>query len=148
MRMTVWVRPVALTALFAILATGSAAQTTAVDPHHPNGTTTQAAPPSGAEGTAGDGGQSGHRGMMPGGMMGQGMMGPGMTMGRGMTGEMSMMPMRGLVMKIMFAIADANGDGSLSFEEVSVIHKRIFDRVDANKDGNVFPEEVQAFVRP
>ncbi len=144
MRMTAWLRPAALTALFAIVAAGSAAQTTAVDPHHPDGTPTQAAPPSGAEGKAGEGGQSG---MMPGGMMGPGMMGQGMT-GQGMMGGMPMMPMRGHMMKIMFAIADANGDGGLSFEEVSAIHKRIFDRVDANKDGNVFPEEIQTFMRP
>ena len=50
-------------------------------------------------------------------------------------------------MKIMFAIADANGDGGLSFDEVTTIHKRIFDRVDTNKDGKVTPEEMQAFMR-
>ena len=50
-------------------------------------------------------------------------------------------------MKIFFAIADANGDGGLSFDEVTAIHKRIFDRVDANKDGRATPEEIQAFIR-
>lgn len=55
--------------------------------------------------------------------------------------------MRGHMMKIMFAIADADGDGALSFEEVTAIHKRIFDEVDANKDGKVTPEEMQAFMR-
>ena len=39
----------------------------------------------------------------------------------------------GHAMKIMFAIADADGDGALSFEEVTVIHKRIFDKVDAQQ---------------
>ena len=57
------------------------------------------------------------------------------------------MGMPGHMMKIMFAIADVNGDGALSFEEVTTIHKRIFDRVDANKDGKVTPEEVQSFMR-
>ena len=33
------------------------------------------------------------------------------------------------------------------FEEVTVIHKRIFDKVDADNDGKVTPEEVQAFMR-
>jgi Ca2+-binding EF-hand superfamily protein len=70
-----------------------------------------------------------------------GMMQPGMT-GQSMTGMPGPAPM-----KIFFAIADANGDGGLSFDEVTAIHKRIFDRVDANKDGNVRPEEVQAFMR-
>ena len=65
----------------------------------------------------------------------------------GMTGGMPMMGLRGHRMKIMFAIADTNGDGALSFEEVTAIHKRIFDRVDANKDGKVTPEEIQPFMR-
>jgi hypothetical protein len=47
----------------------------------------------------------------------------------------------------MFAIVDANGDGALSFEEVTIIHKRIFDRVDVNKDGKVTPEEVRSFLQ-
>ncbi|THK39582.1 EF-hand domain-containing protein [Ensifer sp. MPMI2T] len=75
------------------------------------------------------------------------MMGRGM-MRRGMMGHMPMMAMRGHMMKIMFAIADADGDGSLSFDEVTAIHKRIFDKVDANKDGKVSTEEIQAFMRP
>ena len=73
-------------------------------------------------------------------MMG-GMMQPGMM------GAMPMMGMRGHMMKVMFAIADVDGDGALSFEEVTAIHKRIFDKVDADKDGKVTPEEVQAFMR-
>ena len=55
--------------------------------------------------------------------------------------------MRGHMMKIMFAIADADGDRALSFEEVSTIHKRIFDRVDADKNAKVTPEEMQTFMR-
>jgi len=47
-------------------------------------------------------------------------------------------------MKIMFAIADTDEDGALSFEEVTAIHKRIFDAVDAN-NGKVTPEEIWAF---
>jgi hypothetical protein len=88
-------------------------------------------------------------GMGP-GMMRQGQgMGPmqGQAMGQGRMGEMPMTGMHGHTMKIMFAIADVNGDGGLSFEEVTTIHKRIFDTVDANKDGKVTSEEVQAFMR-
>src|SRR5215207_3529954 len=76
---------------------------------------------------------------------------PGMTrpglMGQGMMGGMPMMGPRGHMMKVMFAIADTNGDGALSFEEVTAVHKRIFDRVDANKDGKVTIEEMQTFMR-
>jgi hypothetical protein len=75
-----------------------------------------------------------------------GMMRPGM-MGHGMMGGMPMMGPRGHMMKVMFAIADTNGDGALSFEEVTAVHKRIFDRVDANKDGKVTVEEMQTFMR-
>ena len=107
---------------------GSAAQTTIADPHRPD-----AAPP-------------GQPGMMPPGMMGQGMTGQGMT-GPGMMRHGPMVGRRGHAMKLMFAIADADGDGALSFEEVTVIHKRIFDSVDADDDGKVTAEEVQAFLR-
>ena len=109
------------------------AQTTAADPHHPDTTVAQATPPSGTMGPGmmgqSPGAQPGQTGMM-GGMMQSGMMG-----------------MPGPRMKIMFAIADVNGDGALSFDEVTALHKRIFDRIDANKDGKVTPEELQAFMR-
>jgi len=131
------------------------AQTSAVDPHHPNTTVAQATPPSSTMGQ-GSGAQPGQPGMGQGmmgqgsgtqsgqqGMMGQGMMG-GMPMGR-MRGQMA--GMHGHGMRIMFAIVDANGDGALSFDEVMIIHKRIFDQVDANKDSKVTPEEMQAFMR-
>jgi hypothetical protein len=76
-------------------------------------------------------------------------MGPGMsgTMQPGMMGGMPMMVMHGHMMKVMFAIADVDGDGALSFEEVTTMHKRIFDKVDANRDGKVTPVEFQAFMR-
>ncbi|MEE1612894.1 EF-hand domain-containing protein [Microvirga sp. CF3016] len=122
MTLTILIRAAALAALFAggMTATASA-QTAAADPHHPETMLTQAMPPSG--------------------MMGQGTTGEGM-MGHRMMGMAGPAPM-----KIFFAIADANGDGGLSFDEVTAIHKRIFDRVDANKDGKAMPEEIQAFMR-
>jgi hypothetical protein len=158
MKMTALLRPATLATLVAVASTvGAVAQTTAVDPHHPNPTLAQATPPSGTQGMPWQGGKPGQWGMMPGmgsDMMGQGMMshGAGMMspdmMGPGAMSGMPMMAMRGQMMKIMFAIADANGDGGLSFDEVTAIHKRIFDRVDANKDGKVVLEEVQAFLTP
>ena len=55
--------------------------------------------------------------------------------------------MRGHMMKMMFVIADTDGDGALSFEEVSAIHKRFFDAIDADKDGKMTREELQTFMR-
>ncbi len=128
-----------LAALIAI-AIGSAglalAQEAGTDPHHP--ANAEAAPPAGTDDMTGQG-QNGRPGadLMQGAMMERGMMQPGMPM----------MGMRGHMMKIMFAIADTDGDGALSFEEVTAIHKRIFDAVDANKDGKVTPDEMQAFMQ-
>jgi hypothetical protein len=142
MTLNALLRAAALSAVVAAGPTASAAQPTSADPHHPDTTLAQATPPAAPGGMAGQG-----QGAQPGqpGMMGQGMMG-GM-MQPGMMGGMPMMGMHGHSMRIMFAIADADGDGALSFEEVTAIHKRIFDAVDADKDGKVTPEEVQAFVR-
>lgn len=139
---------------------GALAQATAADPHHPDATATEATTPTEPGGTAtpvqdARPAESGTTppGTTPPGTMGQGMMGPGMMGGMmppGMMGAMPMMPtqlMRGHMMKIMFAVADADGDGGLSFEEISAIHRRIFEAVDADGDGIVTPEEMQAFVR-
>lgn len=153
MTLTALSRTTALAAIIAAgVTTGAAAQTATPDPHHP-GALAQATPPAqpGGTGAQGQGAQPGQSGTMPSGMMGRGMMGQGMMgqgmMQPGMMGAMPMMRMRGHMMKIMFAIADANGDGGLSFEEISAIHKRIFDRVDANKDGKVTPDETRDFMR-
>jgi EF hand len=84
-------------------------------------------------------------------MMAEGMRGMMGTQGEagsmGTSGMMPMMAGRGHMMKVMFAVADTNGDGALSFEEVTLIHKRIFDRVDTNKDGKVTLEELHSFTR-
>lgn len=81
-----------------------------------------------------------------------GMMGPGMGRGmmRGDRGG-SMRPRKmhkhRHMMKIMFAIVDLDGDGALSFEEVSNIHRRIFNAIDANKDDRVTPDEIRDFIQ-
>jgi len=65
-----------------------------------------------------------------------------------MQDQMMEMPMggrRATMIKVIFAIADADGDGSLSFDEISSIHKRIFDVMDADGDGKLTLEELQAF---
>ena len=64
-----------------------------------------------------------------GGMMGHGMMG------------------HSVVMRIIFGLMDANGDGKLSLEEFQAAHERIFKAMDADHDGTVTLEEMQAFMR-
>ncbi|MBX5011044.1 EF-hand domain-containing protein [Rhizobium lentis] len=132
---------IVLAALIAAAGAGLAlAQTNDADPHHPATSGQEASPSDAADGTARQGQEA-----MPGGMdMMQGMMGRNTMMPSGMP----MMAMRGHMMKIMFAVADTDGDGALSFEEVTAVHKRIFDAVDSNKDGKVTTEEIQAFMRP
>jgi hypothetical protein len=86
-------------------------------------------------------------GMGRGSMMGEGMMGRGM-MGRGMTGGM-MGPgmMSPIFMRMMFALMDADGDGTVSLQEFQDAHARIFKAMDANKDGVLSLEEIQGFMR-
>jgi EF hand len=87
------------------------------DQHHPQ----QATP--GREST-GPGGMMG-RGMMGGGMMGRGMMGGGMMMGPP------------IMMRMIFALMDADGDGTISLQEFQAAHERIFKAMDTNKDGRL-----------
>ena len=82
-----------------------------------------------------------------GGMMGHGMMGHGMT-GRGMMGHGQggggTAPM---MMRMIFSLMDADGDGKLSLQEFQAAHERIFKAMDTNKDGFVTLEEMQSFIR-
>jgi hypothetical protein len=142
-------RLTALSTILAVSTTIGAAAQTAAGPPHRNATLAQAPT---AQGQGAPPAQPGmmRPGMMGQGTMGQGMMGQGsdmMMMRPGMMGGMPMMAARGNMMKIMFAVADTDGDGALSFEEIMAVHKRIFDKVDANKDGKATLEEVQAFMR-
>jgi Ca2+-binding EF-hand superfamily protein len=66
-------------------------------------------------------------------MMGHGMMGGG-TMGHE------------LMFRMMFALIDADGDGTISLQEFQQAHERIFKAMDSNKDGQLSPEEMQAFM--
>jgi hypothetical protein len=78
-----------------------------------------------------------------GGMMGRGVMGHEGMMGHGMIGR------RGspFVMRLIFALMDSDGDGTISLEEFQAAHERIFKAMDADKDGTVTLEEMQDFMR-
>jgi EF hand len=69
-----------------------------------------------------------HRGAMM-GMMGHGMM------------------RRGLMMRVIFSLMDADSDGTLSLQEFQTASERIFKAMDADHDGTVTLEEMQAFMR-
>lgn len=133
-----------IAALAAIIAAGTpvVAHAGAPDRQQPYAIVAQAtqSPRSGGTAAQGEEGHAGRPEMMPPGMMHPGMMGGPMS------GMMPMMGMHGPMLKIIFAIADTNGDGALSFEEVTALHKRIFDAMDTNKDGKVTLEEIEAFM--
>ena len=82
-----------------------------------------------------------HPGMM--GMIGGGMMGRGYgyherDRERGMVAPM--------MVRIIFSLMDADGDGKLSLQEFQAAHERIFKAMDTDKDGTVTLEEMQAFI--
>ena len=73
--------------------------------------------------------------------MGQ-MMGP--MMWRGLMGGGVMGPP--FMMRMMFALMDADSDGTISLQEFQAAHERIFKAMDSNKDGKLTVEEMQAFI--
>jgi len=74
--------------------------------------------------------------MMDGRMMGGG------TMGRQERGPVG----AGMMMRMMFSIMDADGDGSITLQEFQAAHERIFRSMDQNKDGRLTMEEMQSFM--
>ncbi len=76
-------------------------------------------------------------GMMGGGMMGGGRMGDGMMRNRAMTGPL---------MRIIFALMDSDGNGTISLQEFQVAHERIFKAMVANKDGVLTLNEMTSFM--
>jgi len=48
-------------------------------------------------------------------------------------------------MRIIFALMDRDGDGTVSLEEFQAAHASIFKAIDADKDGTVSMEEMQSF---
>jgi hypothetical protein len=53
----------------------------------------------------------------------------------------------GMMMRMMFAMMDSDGDGTVSLQEFQAAHERIFKAMDSNKDGRLTLEEIQTFMR-
>jgi Ca2+-binding EF-hand superfamily protein len=53
----------------------------------------------------------------------------------------------GMMMRMLFAMMDSDGDGTVSLQEFQAAHERIFKAMDANKDGRLTVEEIQAFMQ-
>ena len=51
-----------------------------------------------------------------------------------------------IMFRIMFALMDSDGDGTISLPEFQAAHERIFKAMDSNKDGRLTLEEMQAFM--
>ena len=87
-----------------------------------------------------------------GGMMQGNMMGGGDMMGRGMMGPRDIMgggAMRGcspVMFRMIFALMDSDGDGTIELPEFQAAHERIFKAMDSNKDGRLTLEEMQTFM--
>jgi hypothetical protein len=82
------------------------------------------------------------------GMMGPGMMTQAGTMGGDMMrgGMMRHGAMSAPLMRIMFALMDSDGNGTISLQEFQTAHERIFRAMDANKDGALTPDEMHSFM--
>ena len=56
-------------------------------------------------------------------------------------------PQGAMMMRMLFAMMDSDGDGTVSLQEFQSAHERIFKAMDANKDGRLTVEEIQTFMR-
>jgi len=46
-----------------------------------------------------------------------------------------------MMMRMLFAMMDSDGDGTVSLQEFQAAHERIFKAMDANKDGRLTVDE-------
>lgn len=77
------------------------------------------------------------------GMMGRGMMGQGMK-GRGAMGGDAVEPP--VAFRIIFALMDADGDGTVALSEFQAAHERLFKAIDRDKDGKLTLDEMMTFM--
>jgi Ca2+-binding EF-hand superfamily protein len=66
-------------------------------------------------------------------------------MGHGIMGHGGMMVP--VAMRVIFALMDSDGDGTVSLQEFQAGHEKIFKAIDVDKDGTLTLEEIQAFMR-
>ena len=50
-------------------------------------------------------------------------------------------------MRMIFALMDRDGDGTISLEEFQAAHERIFKAMDSDKDGTITQELMLDFMR-
>jgi Ca2+-binding EF-hand superfamily protein len=53
----------------------------------------------------------------------------------------------GAAMRIIFALMDGDGDGTISLQEFQASDEKIFKAMDTDKDGTVSIQEIQTFMR-
>lgn len=68
----------------------------------------------------------------------------GRMMGRGMMGADAMGSP--IMFRMMFALMDADSDGTISLPEFQVAHERIFKAMDSSKDSKLTLKEMLAFM--
>jgi len=135
-------RTVAATLLFAVLGQPALAQSPADHQnHHPGQEQTPASPQASPPANPSAERQSPTRGGDMMGMMGRGMMG---MKGQGAMGGDAMAPP--VAFRIIFALMDADGDGTVSLPEFQAAHERIFKAMDRDKDGKLTPDEMMTFM--
>ncbi|WP_158668901.1 EF-hand domain-containing protein [Bradyrhizobium guangdongense] len=130
-------RTIVAALLFATLSYPALGQTAADhEAHHPGQDQVSAPAPTNSTSSQSQGQQGMSGGMM--GMMGRGMKGRGPASGDPMGTP--------IMFRMIFALMDADGDGTVSLPEFQVAHERIFKAMDGNKDGKLTQEEMRAFM--
>jgi Ca2+-binding EF-hand superfamily protein len=52
-----------------------------------------------------------------------------------------------IMMRMIFALIDTDGDGAIELQEFQAAHERLFKAMDTNKDGRLTLEELQTFMQ-
>jgi Ca2+-binding EF-hand superfamily protein len=52
-----------------------------------------------------------------------------------------------IMMRMIFALIDTDGDGAIELQEFQAAHERLFKAMDTNKDGRLTLEEMQTFMQ-